>query len=63
MTKKEINASCIGKKVYVLTEYGGWYGQIKDAFDDSFLVANSRNSRESIVDIFSIRWPEDPVLE
>ena len=63
MTKKDINSQSIGKKVYVLTDYGGWYGQIKDAYDDSFLVANQKNTRESVVDIFNVRWPEDPILE
>lgn len=63
MARKEFNLKAIGRKVYVVTKEGGWYGTIKDATEDQFLVANSRNGRESLVDIFDVRVPEDPVLE
>lgn len=61
--KKDINLRSIGKKVYVLTDTGGWYGQVKDAGEDYFVVLNPRNNREYHVDIFSVRYPEDPILE
>lgn len=62
-SRREINAKAVGKKVYVLTDWGGWYGTIKDAYEDSFLVVNQKGTKESLVDIFNIRWPEDPILE
>lgn len=58
--KTEINKRSIGKEVYVLTNYGGWFGTVVDVPDpETFLVKNI-NGKIASVSIFDIRNPDNP---
>jgi len=56
--RENINSRSVGKTVYVVTNYGGWFGEVIDIVDtDTFLVKNT-NGKVSPVSIFDIRNPE-----
>lgn len=59
--KTEVNKRIIGREVYVITNYGGWFGTVVDAPDtETFLVKNT-NGKVSSVSIYDIRNPDNAV--
>lgn len=60
LEKTEINKRSIGQQVYVVTNYGGWFGTVVDVVDaENFLIKNA-NGKISSVSIFDIRNPDNP---